>query len=281
MTTYDEVTALETHRPFSEWPSVRYWGMHVALWVAYSASLMLPWLGEYSIALMLPNKAVIAATAILSSALLREVYLRLLPRDVSVERMLVVAFVASVGAGALWSGMMASLIGTRGTEDLLRLVRLDGGVPRLGGPAYEVLVLFIWSMAYLAIRRSREHRMPKMARSVHRTRDNLLVVADTTRSFVAEPHEIDWVEAAGDYVRVHAGRRAVLVRGTMSQYEAGLGAAFVRIHRSTIVNVGTVRELVARPNRELLVVLRDGTRLRASRSYADRLRSALAPHSEA
>jgi two-component system LytT family response regulator len=62
----------------------------------------------------------------------------------------------------------------------------------------------------------------------------------------------------------------------MSRTAAALPAGtYLRIHRSAIVRLAQVRELVARPNRELDVLLRDGTRLRASRRYAERLREAL------
>ena len=84
--------------------------------------------------------------------------------------------------------------------------------------------------------------------------------------------EVDWVGAEKDYVRVYARGRSHLVRETMTAMESQLPAAqFARIHRSAIVNVARIRELRPQPNREFTVVLRDGTRLRLSRSYRDRL----------
>ena len=89
---------------------------------------------------------------------------------------------------------------------------------------------------------------------------------------VVATEEVDWIEAAGDYVRLHVGRETHLLRETMSAMEEHLDPhRFVRIHRSTIVNVERIRELLPHFNREYLVVLRDGTELKLSRGYRDRL----------
>jgi two-component system LytT family response regulator len=89
---------------------------------------------------------------------------------------------------------------------------------------------------------------------------------------VVHADEVDWIGAAGDYVTLHAGGATHLLRETMAGMEARLDPArFVRIHRSTIVNVERIRELLPHFNREYVVVLRDGTRLKLSRSYRGRL----------
>ena len=88
--------------------------------------------------------------------------------------------------------------------------------------------------------------------------------------------DIGWVEAAGDYVRLHVGNHAHLLRETMNRMEERLGGApFVRVHRSTIVNVGHVFELRPLANREYEVVLHDGAEVRVSRSYRQQLADAL------
>ena len=77
------------------------------------------------------------------------------------------------------------------------------------------------------------------------------------RVAVVRREDVDWVEAAGDYVRLHADGRAHLLRETMGRMEDRLGGApFVRVHRSTIVNVDRVREL--RPRRQPRVRRRTG-----------------------
>jgi two-component system LytT family response regulator len=103
-----------------------------------------------------------------------------------------------------------------------------------------------------------------------------LVARDGARTELVPFDEIDYVTADGDYVRVFAGRRQLLLRLTMNRVEAALPARdHVRIHRSSIVNVARIRTLEALPNAELTVVLKNGVTLRASRSYAERLRLAL------
>jgi two-component system LytT family response regulator len=84
--------------------------------------------------------------------------------------------------------------------------------------------------------------------------------------------QIDWLEAADNYVRIHAGNETHLVRDTLSEFEARLDPAhFVRIHRGTIVNLERVKELQPLFHGEYTVLLIDGTRLTLSRRFKDRL----------
>lgn len=84
--------------------------------------------------------------------------------------------------------------------------------------------------------------------------------------------EVDWFEAAGNYVRLHVGKSASLLRETMHGLEASLDpAVFVRIHRTIIVNVDRIQELQPWFAGNYVVILRDGTRLKLSRTYRDRL----------
>ena len=83
---------------------------------------------------------------------------------------------------------------------------------------------------------------------------------------------IDWVEAAGDYVRLHTSEKVHLLRETMSGMEERLDPdRFLRIHRSTIVNTERLKELRPYGNSEYIVVLDDGTELKLSRTYRDAL----------
>lgn len=92
------------------------------------------------------------------------------------------------------------------------------------------------------------------------------------RVLLADANEIDWVEADGDYVRLHAGDRGLLLRETIETMESRLPPEkFVRIYRSTIVNVTSVRELLPHVNREFIVILNNGARLKLSRGFRDRL----------
>jgi two-component system, LytTR family, response regulator len=103
-----------------------------------------------------------------------------------------------------------------------------------------------------------------------------LMIKSGGRMFFAKVSEIDWIEAAGNYVRLHFGREAHLVRETMASLEAKLDPAqFLRIHRSTIVNLDRVKEMQPWFSGEYTVILRDGTQLRLSRGYRDKLEERL------
>lgn len=92
------------------------------------------------------------------------------------------------------------------------------------------------------------------------------------RVFFVRSEEIDWIEAAGNYVKLHVGTDAHLFRETMNALEARLNPdTFYRIHRSHIVNIERVRELQPWFNGEYVVFLKDGTRLTLSRGYREKL----------
>jgi len=95
-----------------------------------------------------------------------------------------------------------------------------------------------------------------------------IVVKSAGRVMFVKVSEIDWVEAAGDYVTLHAGKRSLLLRETITEMQSKLEASrFTRIHRSVIVNSERVVEMKALDNGEYRVLLRDGTGLKLSRSY--------------
>lgn len=96
------------------------------------------------------------------------------------------------------------------------------------------------------------------------------------RTVFVEFATIDWVESAASYVRVHCGDQTHVVRETMTAMEQRLEPEmFVRIHRSTIVNVKRVRELQPYFHGDSVVVLHDGTQLRVSRTRRRALEKSL------
>lgn len=104
-----------------------------------------------------------------------------------------------------------------------------------------------------------------------------LVVKSSGRVFFVKVDEIDWIEAEGNYVRLHMGPQSHLLRETMKGMERALDpSVFFRIHRSTIVNADRIRELQPLFHGEYAVILRDGTRLVASRGPDNRLKKLLA-----
>jgi two-component system, LytTR family, response regulator len=104
-----------------------------------------------------------------------------------------------------------------------------------------------------------------------------LVVRSAGRVFFMRTEEIDWIEAASNYVRIHAGADSHLLRETMNGIEGRLDPEkFLRIHRSTIVNIDRVAELQPWFHGDYAVTLRDGTRLTLSRGHRDKLQQFLA-----
>lgn len=98
-----------------------------------------------------------------------------------------------------------------------------------------------------------------------------LVVRATGRVLFLHINEIDWIEAQGNYVRLHLGKESHLIRETMNAIERRLDPRhFVRIHRSAIVNIERVRETQPWLGGDCVVFLRDNTRLSLSRNYRER-----------
>lgn len=100
------------------------------------------------------------------------------------------------------------------------------------------------------------------------------MVRSAGRVVFLKAEEIDWIEAADYYARLHVAGGSHLIRESMNDLEAALDPeAFVRIHRSAIVNLDRVREMRPLFRGELVVVLNDGTQLRMSRSRREELES--------
>jgi len=105
-----------------------------------------------------------------------------------------------------------------------------------------------------------------------------LVIKSGGRIYFLNVDEVDWIEAADNYVELHVGRESHLLRETVSGLAARLDPGqFMRIRHSTIVNLERVKELRPLFRGEYLIVLRDGTELNSSRRYRKNLDAILAP----
>ncbi len=94
------------------------------------------------------------------------------------------------------------------------------------------------------------------------------LIQETDRMVFVNAGDVDWIEASGNYVVLHAGRERHVLRQTMKELEARLdGQRFLRIHRSTIVNVDRISHMQPTYNGEYEVRLTSGKRLTLSRSY--------------
>lgn len=103
-----------------------------------------------------------------------------------------------------------------------------------------------------------------------------ILIKSSGEIFFLKAEEIDWIEAEGDYMKFHVGGRAHLMRETMARLEARLDPKrFIRIHRSTIVNIDRLRKLSPSFAGEYAVILHDGTKLKLSRGYHERISALL------
>jgi two-component system LytT family response regulator len=110
-----------------------------------------------------------------------------------------------------------------------------------------------------------------------------IVVKSGSRSIFLRKGSIEWVEAQGDYVKLHSGKESHLLRETMNALSDRLDPGrFVRIHRSRIVNLDYIREIRPLWGGDCAVLMRDGTELTMSRTYRGTLQGALnGQHSQA
>lgn len=99
-----------------------------------------------------------------------------------------------------------------------------------------------------------------------------IVVRERDRSFLVSVNDIDWIEAMGHYERLHVSNDSYILREGMTNLEAKLDPSkFVRIHRSTIVNIDRIRDWKPLFSGECILTLRNGVKLTVSRTYRSRL----------
>jgi two-component system LytT family response regulator len=98
------------------------------------------------------------------------------------------------------------------------------------------------------------------------------VLKSAGRIYFLKTDEVDWIEAAGNYLKLHVGKDTHLLRETMNGIEAKLDPVrFPRIHRSTIINAERIKELFPLFNGDYTLLLKNGTELTVSRNYRSRL----------
>lgn len=105
--------------------------------------------------------------------------------------------------------------------------------------------------------------------------DRVLIKAGG-RIYFLRTEEIDWVEAEGDYLSLHAGGKTHLIRETMGDFNAKLDSRkFLRIHRSAIVNIERIKDIQPLFKGDYIITLISGKRLNSSRSYRHHLQKLL------
>jgi two-component system, LytTR family, response regulator len=103
-----------------------------------------------------------------------------------------------------------------------------------------------------------------------------MMVKTGDKMFLIKVKDIDWFEAQDYYIAIHKEKETHLIRKTMTQLEGELDPSqFIRIHRSTIVNINKVKSIATHFNNEAVVLLEDGTKLKMSHAYKAKLQQAL------
>jgi two-component system LytT family response regulator len=116
---------------------------------------------------------------------------------------------------------------------------------------------------------------PKTA-AAHQEPIDRVVIKSGGRIYFLKTEEIDWVEGAGDYLTLHSGSQTHLIRETMGNFYATLDPRkFLRIHRSTIVNIERIKDIRPVYKGEYVITLTSGISLKASRGYRHELQSLL------
>jgi two-component system LytT family response regulator len=101
-----------------------------------------------------------------------------------------------------------------------------------------------------------------------------LAVRSAGKTVFVDAEDVDWIEAAENYVQLHTGRASHLIHVTMNAFEKSLDPEiFLRIHRSVIVNVRRIKELQPVLHGEYAITLQSGVRLQSGRMYNEKLRA--------
>ena len=119
-----------------------------------------------------------------------------------------------------------------------------------------------------------DNRKPE--RAVHKEPIDRVVIKSGGRIYFLKIEEIDWVEGAGDHLSLHSGNQTHLIRETMGNFHAKLDSQkFLRIHRSTIVNIERIKDIQPLFKGDYVITLTSGIRLKASRGYRRELQALL------
>lgn len=101
-----------------------------------------------------------------------------------------------------------------------------------------------------------------------------LAVRAAGKTVFVDVGEVDWIEAAENYVQLHCGKANHLLHVPMNTLEKSLDPeVFLRVHRSILVNVGRIKELEPGVNGEFVITLQNGVRLQSGRSYHEKLKA--------
>jgi two-component system LytT family response regulator len=109
---------------------------------------------------------------------------------------------------------------------------------------------------------------------IKRKESSKLAIRDGGKTTWVRQEDIEWIDAAGDYMCVHALGETHIMRKTMKELESELDSSFLqRIHRSTIVNINHIKEMQSHINGEYFLTLNGGNTVKLSRTYKNKLKN--------
>ena len=142
---------------------------------------------------------------------------------------------------------------------------------------YIQLILVIYAYRFIISRLRGEAKVISVGEdSLEQTRPTRLLVKKIDKEFIIRVKDIDWIEAAGNYMNLNLDGRSYPLRETMAGLEAKLDPAqFVRIHRSSMVNLDKIKEIKSLDSGDYEVELTCSKVLRLSRRYRDKVKQIL------
>lgn len=103
-----------------------------------------------------------------------------------------------------------------------------------------------------------------------------VVVKDAGKIFFVKTKDVEWVESAGNYLKLHVGKTVHMIRETMNSFEQKLNPQeFIRVHRSALVNIEAINNLESWGNTEFVITLNSGHKIQSGRSYHASIRQKL------
>lgn len=144
------------------------------------------------------------------------------------------------------------------------------------GEISESLLAMLQDMKLKTAESSTDADNRNSERAAHKEPIDRVVIKSGGRIYFLKIEEIDWVEGAGDNLSLHSGSQTHLIRETMGNFHAKLNPQkFLRIHRSTIVNIERIKDIQPLFKGEYIITLTSGVRLKASRGYRRELQALL------
>jgi hypothetical protein len=142
---------------------------------------------------------------------------------------------------------------------------------------YFELLGFIYIYRFVVSRLRGEAKIVDTGEDIEQqTNPDRLLVKKIGKEFILKISDIDWIEASGNYMNITISDRIYPLRETMTNLEKKLDSSqFIRIHRSTIVNLDRIKEIQPLDSGDFNVLLTDGKTLKLSRRYRDKVKSRL------